>query len=243
MSRNYITKYFNVSKSTNTAPLAISCVENTNSVDSFYKKCLKEQIKTSSESCHIDTCLKEKRQLEKILEEKKEKLQEIQKAVDTCKRICSKKDEQIKNLKTKSSQKSPSKPSMCAKPKVLFQEFSTHFDDDQLSELRSFKSHCTTDSTFINFVIRQLYAKDLNKLNGITVSGRRKVGEQKGKMSPTKQKLIGDVFDERLNNMEANSESRMARRKKFNEHVKNAINNIRRGTKRNTELVKVNLPQ
>lgn len=239
MSHKDITHYFKVSKSANSIP----CVENTNSSEGFYKECLKEQMQ--KQNCCINTCVEEMTRLQKMLDDKKEKLRQVERSISVCKRICNTKDNLIESLKTKLSTTPapPSKSTVGANPKIPLQEFSSNFNDSQLSEFRSFGSGKNHDSSFVNFVVRQVYAEDLHKLNFISLTGRCRAGEKKEIMSPSKKKLICDVFYARLDDVEKSKEPREARKKNINVLVKTAINNIRNQTKKSTQKVIVYLPE
>lgn len=177
-------------------------------------------------------------QLEENLKKLKAELLKIQKAVDVCQRICNTKDIRIQNMSTKQTMATEATENVEAARTLPFQTFSNDFNDEQLSQFRSFNIEQKDDSPFIAYVMRQLYSSDLTRLSMISVTGRRRGQIKKTQMSPHKKKMVEDLFHERL--MNVNDTDAAARRSKVNTHINSAINNI---TRQGKEAVQnVNLP-
>lgn len=80
----------------------------------------------------------------------------------------------------------------CDKPSKLFCNFSEICEND-LRDLRSIKSGKFNDSTFIKKCLEVLYKNDFEALKHRSVTGK-----SKQKITPTKEKIIRKLFEERL---------------------------------------------
>lgn len=237
MASYSITSYFKTKKSTTDDEIN-NGVPSLNLTEDFYSSCLKAKTTQSHGQCTSNGCQQKAVQLEESLKKLKAELLKIQKAIDVCQRICNTKDIRIQNLSTKQTMATEATKNVEGARILPFQTFSNDFNDEQLSQLRSFNIEKKDDSPFIAYVMRQLYSNDLTQLSMISVTGRPRGQIKKAQMSPRKKKMVEDLFHERLMNI--NDTESAARRSKVNTHINTAINNIRRQDKETVQ--KVNLP-
>lgn len=189
--------------------------------DEFYNSYLDK-----SSSC----CQQEKNRLRFKLAEMKTKIAQNQNAVNTCLKICEKKQTKIKKLEELLQSK---KKDISAQPVVeanmkLFSKYDVQFPTEELAKLRSIGSTKKDDSTFILTGTRSLYRNDLNRAASITVSGRSRGPEPKQMMSPEKLETINGIFMERLDSLGLERGDRVERHKKLNELIRHALTNIKK---------------
>lgn len=222
---NLITKYM---KKTKESQIPIEHeAENTDGneslVSNFYESCLDNKVKIcgANKNCHAL-----KRKLQQELASLTEKDAQVEKAITTCLRICSKKDEEIDMLDNRIKIRKNNKETITTKPKkTLFVEFEGNFTDNQLSTLRSIEKSQRGDSTFILNAIRFSYSDNLAKLQKKTVTGISKKGP-KEPITPQKLNRLKSMFSERLSDLSLGKQEKGDREKNFCRHVNRAITNV-----------------
>lgn len=71
---------------------------------------------------------------------------------------------------------------------ILFEGYSSHFDTQELIEIRSVGPGFKKDSTFITKIMKSLYKNDLKKLEKQTATGKKYKKEKKTKLLSKKNK-------------------------------------------------------
>lgn len=111
----------------------------------------------------------------------------------------------------------------------LFVQFQGKFSEDTLKKLRSLGVNAGADSGFILKCVEFLYGDDLEKLKNRTASIPT---NSKTPFTPEKQKIITEIYKERLLNLNISATEYNYRSSKRNDHVKNAINNLTRNKRK-----------
>lgn len=115
---------------------------------------------------------------------------------------------------------------------LLFNRFTTQFDAQQLTNLRSIGIEPRDDCTFIRKVLHHLYKDNLSTLQNKSLTGQgRNKSSKKNKLTPQKVDLLTEMFDERLNSIHSiDVVQRDIRRKNTRKHIKDSIANINRNS-------------
>ncbi|XP_055307470.1 uncharacterized protein LOC129571679 [Sitodiplosis mosellana] len=108
----------------------------------------------------------------------------------------------------------------------MFTSYENHFKKNQLSYLRSLDPRMEMDSHFINTAVKALYDGRLNVLQNKSVTGRSKPGQTKEAVTPEKHRILNGIYSERILTTTAESAEIVARKKKLNKYIKDAIHNI-----------------
>lgn len=114
---------------------------------------------------------------------------------------------------------------MAITKQYTFSEHSCEFDEKQLSTLRSISIMPRDDSTFVAIVVKYLYKDRIDSLKTKSLTGR---GKNKTMLTPEKVKIVGKLYEERINNLAIDDTERIKRLKKLNTLIKDAISNTNR---------------
>lgn len=122
--------------------------------------------------------------------------------------------------------------------RISFYQLSKNvFTNEHLAKLRSIGGNKKEDSSFVLNSIRFLYKNEIEKISSLSLTGRSRGSKPKHKMSPEKQKIINDMFLERLASLKLHSTEFTDRSKQINTLMKNAfINTKRHGKSTEDEL-------
>lgn len=110
------------------------------------------------EKCNNDQCQKEKVEMRKQLSEIKEKVEKVEEAIASCRSVIAEKNHEIENLKKKSVQ------CEILKPEKIFEPFLDVLSREQIDHLNTFQTNSRADSTFVSYVLKCLYAENLDVL-------------------------------------------------------------------------------
>lgn len=215
--RNSITNYFPQTKN-----VIIDIDKEKNGKkesEEFYEICLEQLTECTME------CQKEKEELKMKINELKEKIEKVEGAIESCCSVISEKENEITKLQGQSSQNGANELNQ---PKILFESFNDVFDAEQLNKLKSISKTDRSDSTFVCTVIKYLYAENLESIGNKTACGRNKKNhDNKEMMTPTKKKVVQDIYSERLCDIAVNLDERQKRENKLNRLIKDAFANIK----------------
>lgn len=129
---------------------------------------MKENIvATTTRESH---CENEKPNTEKKINEIKEKIKKIEKAINSCQIIIAEKDKKIEKLRNKLPDKTNTQPG--GRPQLMFESFSKDLKIEALAVLRSIEPTNACDSKFILNAVKYLYAEKLETLKNTTACGR-----------------------------------------------------------------------
>lgn len=161
-----IDKYFEKKKSV--AVLTKNSENGKKKNEIFYTECLKENIvATTTRESH---CENEKPNTEKKINEIKEKIKKIEKAINSCQIIIAEKDKKIGKLRNKLPDKTNTQPE--GRPQLMFESFSKDLKIEALAVLRSIEPTNACDSKFILNAVKYLYSEKLETLKNTTACGR-----------------------------------------------------------------------
>lgn len=176
-----ITQYFQLKKKSVFVSVPIEHTKST--AENFYYDCVLER--ENEEKCNDNYCANRKLDLINKLEEEKQKLANLEKALASCLLIIEDKEKKIAQLQRKSypsngkgtdakSMRSPKTPIQATfgtlhktPTSPLFKKYDKHLSQQQLAHLRSFERDMRGDSGFILSLMRSLYEDDLSELNGM----------------------------------------------------------------------------
>lgn len=102
-----------------------------------------------------------------------------------------------------------------------YADFTEHFSDDSMKNIRSLGLTEASDSKFVLAVVRGLYENRLEVLQNKNLSGRSKLAN-KEPMTPEKMGIIKDIFSKRTNGSNESDK----RRQNLRKMVKSAIETI-----------------
>lgn len=111
------------------------------------------------------------------------------------------------------------------------------FSCEQIDHLNTFQINVRADSSFVSYIVKYLYAENLDLVANKSSCGRsNKKGGEKKAMTPVKKKLLSDVYAVRLHNYVANIEERNSREKRLNKLIKDAFASISKSVKEKETL-------
>lgn len=226
MNQSEISQFFSVKKKCNDSIRVDN--QSVNPVAAFYERCLKVSL-----PCNKAPCLDMKASLMRQISELKEKNTKAEDAVKICSAVIKKKDEVIEKLsKTLNGVTLDSKslalptenhPKEIESKYTFNDQFGKILSSEQLGRLRSIGTMPKDDSTFVFTCVNFLYEDRSHELQSKSLTGK---GKNKEKMTPEKVKLLGQLYEERLNNLAIDEIAQRDRQKKLNVLIKNAIRNI-----------------
>lgn len=187
----------------------------------FYEECLQENIEVTATHESDSHCEKEKPNIEEKINEIKEKIKKIENAINSCQIIIAEKDNKIEKLRNKLPDKINTQPE--GRPQLMFESFSKDLKIEAMAVLRSIKPTIECDSKFILNAVKYLYAEKLETLKNKTACGR---GQGKEMMTPSKKKLLDDLFEERLRGIGVGTQEQVFRKKQLNKLIKYSFFNI-----------------
>lgn len=190
--------------------------------DKFYEDCFRKM-----EKCTNSNCQREEIELRKQLKEIKEKIEKVEEAIASCRSVIDEKNILIESIRKKSEI-----PNETLKLTKIFEQFLNQpFSRDQIDRLYTFQSNSRSDSSFVLFVLKCLYADNLSAVEKKSSCGKSgKKGEKKEMMTPTKKKTLVDVYGARLRSY-AKPEEFTSREKKLNKLIKDGFANITKSIK------------
>lgn len=248
MIQTSLKKFFNTTKNSNN--LLESDKKHSGSVqDKFYTEIL-------TQHCNKESCVNEKSNLKKKINDMKKKNNQIEIAIKTCATIIEKKKTEIdilqKTLKSTEfnliGTKEPAEKVIEPKEKkskviqaegsqLSFTKFFEYFNELELAEIRSIGCSPREDSKFITLCLKAIYKGRLECLKNKSVSGRgRTKNESKEKLTPSKMPIIQEMFTERINIVTNIDSERSNRLKVLNKLIKDGISNINRSNTKATEI-------
>lgn len=190
-----------------------------NEQEVFYKK--RASKSHNNRKCDNQKCVENKTELADKLKTIKAKRDQVTNALKIGIEILKKKSDKINYLKSQLHKSS----GQSTTSELTHSRFKDNFPPDILAILRSIDGKTMSDSSFVLTCVRSLYKDNLDRLKNISVTGRICKNERKQKMSPQKQKVLKDIFEERLNALVSTGNEKLQRAKKINEHIKRAIFN------------------
>lgn len=112
----------------------------------------------------------------------------------------------------------------CVSSEIIFDKYNDILGPAIIKKLRKLGDGSRSDSTFVHTCLQKLYEKDFDKLTKKSAMGSGKTEL----LTPTKRKIIEELFLERLTIENLDENKYMERFGKLNAHLNASIQNIRR---------------
>lgn len=148
------------------------------------------------------------------LKEKAAKVEEINAVLRS---IIAEKNIEIENLQQNASQIE----NRNVAPVPTFETCVDVLSREQINHLKTIETTSRADSTFVGYILKCLYAENLNVVANKSSCGRKNKNkpEQKEAMTPEKKKILTDMYAERLQCCAKNATDKIVRKKNLNKLI------------------------